>query len=342
MIRDILKKNRRIVFLGFPSLVILVTLIICLFTGRYVSTDDAYVKAANVAINCQVAGQVADIYVHDNQQVTRGTLLFKLDDRPYKLAAEQAKQALKKARLNIQALKYTYAAASADVKAAQDLLNYQQRELNRQRKMATAGVSSQRHLDRAKNSFNQANQVFKSLQEKEAGLLAQLNHNPNISVDKHPVVKQAKANLRLARLNLSYTVVTAPSSGVVTKVNQLQVGDYVRAGEPVWSLISRDDVWVQANFKETQTTYIQAGQNVTVFIDALPQKKLSETVVSISPGTGSTFSLLPPENATGNWVKIVQRIPVRISLHSPELKGKLRSGMSGEVTVDTGKEHRHL
>jgi membrane fusion protein (multidrug efflux system) len=206
--------------------------------------------------------------------------------------------------------------------------------------MATAGVSSQRHLDGTMNAFNHATQALKAKRERAASLLAQLGGDPNISIDTHPEVQQAKANLHLAELNLSYTAVTAPMNGIVTKVDQLQVGDYVRAGEALWSLISTEDVWVEANFKETEITYMRPGQSVKMVIDAYRQKALSEKILSISPGTGSTFSLLPPENATGNWIKIVQRVPVRISLHDPALRGRLRSGLSVYVTVDT--EHRRL
>ena len=163
--------------------------------------------------------------------------------------------------------------------------------------------------------------------------------HPNIPPDRHPLVLQAKAALDRARLNLSYTVITAPTDGIVTKVEQLQVGDYIGAASPVFALVSNQDVWIEANFKEVQLARMHAGQTASVKIDRFPEKRFSAVVTSLSPGTGSQFSLLPPENATGNWVKVVQRVPVRLQLDDAALDGvALHAGLSVDVTVDT--EHR--
>jgi membrane fusion protein (multidrug efflux system) len=164
--------------------------------------------------------------------------------------------------------------------------------------------------------------------------LAQLGGNPDIAIDDHPMVQRAKAALGIAEVDLADTVVKAPEDGIVTKVEQLQVGDYITAATPVFSMMS-NQVWVEANFKETELTHMRPGQTATVEVDTYPGVDFRGKVGSLSPGTGLTFSLLPPENATGNWVKVVQRLPVRLALESTDPDHPLRAGMSVTVEVDT-------
>jgi len=331
---------RRKLLIGGPLLLLFIILIMYMAGGRYVSTDDAYIKAANAAISTNVPGQVAAIYVKDNQKVKKGERLFNLDDRPYKIAVDNAKAVLASARLQVQALKASYRQRQAEVEAAQNTLTYERVEYERQKKLAASGISSQMQLNKATNVFNNAEQQLAAAKHQLASVLAQLSGNPDIPIDQHPLVQKAETDLEHAKLNLSYTVVTAPIDGIVTKVEQLQNGDYIRPGTPVFSLISDKDIWIEANFKETQLTNMRPGQKVTIEIDAYPGKKFSGHVESTSPGTGAVFSLLPPENATGNWVKIVQRLPVRITIDNPDPALFLHSGLSVTVTVDT--EHHRL
>ena len=246
------------------------------------------------------------IYVHDNQIVKKNTPLFSLDDRPYKIAIGNAMSQLASARLQVQAIKATYQQRLADLKKAEQSVIYEQREFDRQKKLAASGIASTRQLDKATHMLQNASQHFAAAQQQLASVLARLNNNVELPIDDHPLVQRAQAQLNLATLNLSYTVIKAPFNGIVAKVTQLQPGDYIKEGEPVFALLSNKDIWIEANFRGTDMTHMHPGQSAKIDIDIYPNKTLTGTVLSSSPGTGSSFSLLPPENATGNWVKIVQ------------------------------------
>src|SRR5205085_12075691 len=192
--------------------------------------------------------------------------------------------------------------------SAEDSLAYQQREFERQRQLATSGVAARSTYDQVQNALQTAQHKVTSTQSDAGNILAQLGGNANIPTDQHPTVQRAQASLEKAELDLSYTVVKAPENGIVTKVEQVQPGSSVTPSTPVFSMMS-DRLWVEANFKETELTHMRQGQEATVEIDTYPEAQCHGNVVSLSPGTGLTFSLLPPENATGNWVKVVQRLP---------------------------------
>jgi membrane fusion protein, multidrug efflux system len=306
--------------------------------GRYQSTDDAYVRAAQVSISSNVSGRVSEIDVHDNQRVHRGEVLFRLDQRPFRIAVEEAGARLAGARLQVESLKATYRQRLADFKAAQSALDYQRREYDRQMRLLKHGITSQSQADRALLARNEAQQNVAAVQQQITATLASLGGDPNIPVDRHPSVEQAQAELDRASLNLSYTTISAPIEGVVTRVEQLQVGDYINAATPAFALVSTRDVWIEANFKEVQLAHMRPGDTARVWIDAYPDRTFEATVTSVSPGTGAEFSLLPPENATGNWVKVVQRLPVRLQL-TGEMPS-LRTGLSATVKVDTQDRHR--
>ncbi len=316
-----------------------------LFTGRYQSTDDSSVMAAMTTISSNIPGRVVEVDVHDNQVVQRGQVLFRLDERPLRIAEEEAQAKLAAARLQIRAAKASYGHELEEIAAARDTLAYEQREFARQQRLVQSGISSRAQYEQTQHALELAQTQLGSAQQQAGTYLALLGGNPNLQVDQHPLVLEAVAALDRADLQLSYAAIHAPSDGVVTKVEQLQVGDYINAATPVFSLISTHDVWVEANFKEDQLTYMRPGQSAEVSIDAFPGQRFQAQVVSLSPGTGAQFSLLPPENATGNWVKVVQRVPVRLRLMAAAqgvlpLDERL-SGLSAEVTVDTG-HHRHL
>jgi membrane fusion protein (multidrug efflux system) len=309
--------------------------------GRYVSTDDAYVQAARVSISTNVPGRVVEVDVHDNQAVAKGDVLFRLDDRPYRIAVEEARAELANARLQIEAQKASYRQKLADLRSAQDTLAYHQHEFDRQKRLLSSGVSSQAQYDQAAHAAENARQQVASTQQQIASALASLGGEPDIQADRHPTVQHAQAQLDRANLNLSYTVITAPEDGIVTKVEQLQAGDYINAAAPVFSLVASHDLWVEANFKETDLTHMRPGQTATVDIDTYPDKTFTARVMSVSPSTGSMFSVLPAENATGNWVKVVQRLPVRLEIEDPDPSMPLHAGMSATVEVDT-RHQRHV
>jgi len=330
-----LARNRRLLLIGGPALILAVALVVYLLGGRYVSTDDAYIQAARTDISANIAGRVTEIDVKDNELVHKGAVLFKLDDRDYAIAVEDARAKLASARLQIDALKATYLQRQADVQGAKDTLAYQQHEFERQQKLAHEGISSQAQLDQARHALDTARQQVNAVQQQRENIRASLGENPEMDVKDHPSVQQAQAALDRAQLDLSYTVVTAPVDGVVTKVEQLQVGEYIRAATPVFSLVSDTDIWAEANFKETELTYMRPGQDATISVDTYPGRAFHGKVISTSPGTGSSFSLLPPENATGNWVKVVQRLPVRVSIGDADPHMPLHTGLSATVEVDT-------
>jgi membrane fusion protein, multidrug efflux system len=307
--------------------------------GRYISTDDAYIQAARVSVSADISGRVSELPLVDNQSVHKGDVLFRLDNGPFEIAEKEAEAQLAGARLQVAAMKASYRQKLAGLKSAEDTFAYQQREYDRQKKLAESGISSQAQLDKASQMLQAAEQEMAARRQDAYTVLAGLGDNPDININDHPLVQAAQAKLDRARLNLSYTTVYAPIDGIVTKVEQLQVGDYVTKAAPLFALVSNTDVWVEANFKETDLTHMRPGQEASIEVDAYSKKKLSGKVASLSPGTGSSFSLIPPENATGNWVKIVQRLPVRIVLDDTA-DVPLQAGLSVTAVVDT--EHRRI
>ena len=335
--RPLRQRLRLPLMIAGPVLVLLVATWWYLTSGRYVSTDDAYVQAARTMVSADVPGRVVAVAVRDNERVSRGQVLFRLDDKTFRIAVEEAKAALATAKLQVKAMQATYNQKLADLKAAEETLAYQQREYDRQRQLLANGNAPRSTFDQVQNAMQVARQKVVSAQSDLANMLAQLGGDPALPADEHPMVQKAQAMLDKAEYDLERTVVRAPSNGIVTKVEQLQVGSYVNAAAPVFPMIS-DRVWIEANFKETELTHMRQGQKATVAIDTYPDAVIEATVESLSPGTGLTFSLLPAENATGNWVKVVQRLPVRLSLTDPPSDLPLHAGLSATVEVDT--KHR--
>jgi membrane fusion protein, multidrug efflux system len=332
--RPLRQRLRLPLMVAGPVVVILAGSWWYLTSGRYVETDDAYIQSARTMISADVNGRVKSIEVHENERVTAGQVLYRLDPAMYQAALDDAKAQLGMARLQVEALKATYQQKVSDNKAAQETLDYSQREYDRQKKLLGSGVASQQQFDQASNTLEVAREKVASTQHDIGNVLAQLGGNPDIPVNEHPMVQRAQAVVEEKQIDLADTVLRAPENGIVTKVEQLQVGDYITAATPVFSLMS-DRLWVEANFKETELTYMRPGQDATVEVDTYPDVEFHAKVTSLSPGTGLTFSLLPPENATGNWVKVVQRLPVRLTLDNVDADTPLHAGLSVTVTVDT-------
>jgi len=307
-----------------------------LTSGRYVSTDDAYGQADVLNVAPSVAGHVVEVDVHDNQYVKQGQVLFRIDDSTYLANRDRAKAALESARLQVDTMRATYRERQSELQTAQDTLNYTQREYNRQAGLLATHTVSQAQFDQARHAFDVAKSQVSSAQEQVAAALAALGGNPDLPTNQHPMVEQAQAQLDLAEIDIDNTVVRAPENGTVTLVNKLPVGTYLMPATPTFALVGTDNVWVEANFKETDLTHMQVGQPATVDCDAYPDVTFNGHVQSLSPGTGSEFSVLPAQNATGNWVKVVQRLVVKTVIDNPDPQRPIRAGMSCTVEVDTG------
>jgi membrane fusion protein (multidrug efflux system) len=327
--------------LSAPVLLLAIAGYFYLGAGRIESTDDAYVQTARVAISADVAGRVKDIAVHDNQRVHKGQVLYRLDDAPFRIALAQAAAQRAGAQLKIEMLKANYRQLQATLAAAQNTLKFQQTEYQRQQRLSQAQIASQAQLDQAAHALSDAQAQRDAVQQQISAVVANLAGNPGIAPAQHPEVRQAQAQLDMAQLNLGYTVIRAPVDGIVTRVEGLQVGNYIAASAPVFALVPAGDTWIEANFKEDQLAHMHSGQRAEVTIDSYPGKVFSGRVVSVSPETGSQASVLPAENATGNWVKVVQRLPVRIALAHADQALALAGGLSVSVSVDTGFQ-RHV
>ncbi len=332
-------RHRRLLMVFLPLILAVAGLLYYALGGRYVSTDDAYVRAARVAVSTDISGRVNEIPIADNQLVHRGEVLLRLDSRLFVIAEQAAEAKLADARLQVAAMKATYRQKLADLKSAENTLAYQQQEYARQKTLARSGISSQAQLDKSLQMLQNAQQAVAARQQGAETALAALGGRADLKIDDHPAVRAARAQLDHARLNLSYTTVRAPMDGIVTKVEKVRVGDYVKKAEPLFALVSTTDIWIEANFKETAITHMHPGQKARIEVDAFSGRKWSGRVASLSPGTGAYFSLLPPENATGNWVKVVQRVPVRIVLDKAD-GPRLLAGLSVTAVVDTG--HRRI
>ncbi|MGH8316507.1 MAG: HlyD family secretion protein [Steroidobacteraceae bacterium] len=331
--KSVRERLRVPLMMALPVLMAAAGLYLYLTSGRYESTDDAYLRAAEVSISTNVPGRVSEVDVHDNEQVRRGQTLFRLDDRPFRIAVEAARARLAATRLQVLSLKADYRQRVADLRSAESALSYAAREYRRQSGLLASGIASQSQVDRARLALSEARQSVAAAQQQITAALAQLGGESDIKVQSHPLVEQAQAVLDRAQLNLSYTSIEAPSDGIVTGVEHLQAGSYLPAAAPAFVLVSTHDIWVEADFKEDQLAHMHRGESATVTIDAFPGRTFHAVVASITPGTGAQFSVLPPENATGNWVKVVQRLDVRLHLEG-DLPA-VRSGLSASVTVDT-------
>lgn len=304
--------------------------------GRYLETDNSYVHQSVLLVAPVVSGRVSEVDVKENQIVKPGDVLFRIDPAPFKIAVEQANAAFADARQSVGQLKAAYSVAQAKLAAAEHTVAIRQRELARTQDLQKRGFSTPADVDKAQLSEQAAEDDVKVAKEALASAGAALGGNPNLPVDNYPVVNKAQAAKDQAELDLSHATVRADAAGVVSQVSNLNVGQYASAGSTMMSIVRKNDSWVEANFKETQLTDMKPGQKATVVVDTYPGKTLEGEVSSIGAATGAEFSLIPAQNATGNWVKVVQRIPVRIKLDNPQAV-PLRDGMSATVTVDTGE-----
>lgn len=316
-----------------PAIAIAGILAIWLLGGRYVSTDNAYVKANLVNVSAEVSGTVSAIAVVENQPVHRGDLLMRIDPAAYDVAVAQAEATLRQTRLQIESTKASYAQKLAALASAQADLEFQKSHQRRIHEMYQKGVVSGAAQDEAEHGLQVARTRIVEVEQQIAEVRAQLGGNPDIAIDEHPSVRTAQAALDKAKLDLAHTDVRAPIDGIASKVPEL--GEYAMPGLPLMSVVGAKDLWIEANLKESQLEHVRAGQVVQIDVDAYPSTAWHGVVDSIGQATGSEFSLIPAQNATGNWVKVVQRIPVRIRIQTDSDAPLLRAGMSTEVHIDT-------
>jgi membrane fusion protein (multidrug efflux system) len=321
-----------------PAVVLIGTAYVYVTGGRFVGTDNAYVRAEKVSISADISGRVVEVAVGENEPVRAGQVLFRLDPEPLRITAARSKAQLDTVRFEIDAMRASYRQRNEEMKLADMNQAYAERDFARQADLAQRAIASQATYDAAKNRLDAARQQHIAVKQDMARLLAALAGDVDIAVDKHPRYMQAKAELDQAELDLRRATVVAPSAGVIAKIDNLRPGDYVKSGTPVFSLVALDRPWIEANMKETDVTHIHPGQKATVTIDTYPDVAWTARVDSLSAATGAEFSVLPAQNATGNWVKVVQRIPVRLVIEDGANKPPLRAGMSVEVEIDTGHQ----
>jgi membrane fusion protein, multidrug efflux system len=331
------KRVTRWTLFGLLPLALLVGGYFYVSGGKIMSTDDAYVDADKVSISTDIAGLVQDVDVSDNQHVIQGEVLYRLDPRQFQIALDNAKANLAQTALAIDAMKQDYKHMLSDVAAQQAQVDLDQTNYNRNNMLLHSGTVSQAVFDQSQYTLLNDKSKLESLRQQAATQLAKLGGDADIETAQHPQYKQAQAQVDEAQRQLDHTVIKAPFAGTVTNVPSIAPGKYLAASTTAFYLVDTDHLWVNANPKETELTYVRPGQAVTVTVDTYPNAIWHGTVQSISPAAAQEFSLLPAQNTSGNWVKVVQRVPMRVRVDTGDQKlPLLRAGMSVEVNVDTG------
>ncbi|WP_295534159.1 HlyD family secretion protein [uncultured Thioclava sp.] len=318
-----------------PALIVLGGAYYWLSSGGSESTQNANFQMARIPVASQISGRVTKVFVSENEHVKKGDPLFELDKKPYELALAKAEAGLSMAKLQVEQLRASYKAALADEKQASDNADYQAKQLARQESLTKSGAATQTSLDAQRTTTIAAQDTLAAAQQKVAAAKVALDGNPDIAVEDHPTVKAAITAVNDAKYNLSQTELFAPADGVIYQAGSFKPGEMVGAGSSLFTLVDTTDVWVIANFKETELTHMGAGQSATVTFDAFPGRNYKATVEAVGAGTGAEFSILPAQNATGNWVKVTQRVPVRLRLAKGSDLTGLRAGLSATVNVDT-------
>jgi membrane fusion protein (multidrug efflux system) len=327
---------RAVLLVGVPIAVGAAALMWYARGGRLVETDNAYVKAHIIAVSAEVAGRVIEVAVRDNQAVAAGQFLFRIDPAPFEVAIARADAQMAVVRTDLDSLRAEHRVTLAETAEAQARIDFLTRQLERQQRLKERGMTRDDAVDEARHNLDAARARLVAVKERTARVLASLGGDPNLPVSRHPRYLEAQAARNAAQLDFARTRIAAPAAGVVSNM-KLQAGEFVARGVPVFSLIETGDTWVEANFKETQLAGVRVGQAARIVADAYPDVAWQARVSAIAPATGAEFAVLPPQNATGNWVKIVQRVPVHFSIEMAPGQPALRAGMTVTVSVDTGR-----
>ncbi len=324
----------RAIMWSLPAIAVVVGTGLWLMAGRYVATDNAYVKGERAFIATELSGLITEVAVQENQRVSHGQLLFRLDETPYRLALDKIEAELETQRAEIRGLRAQWRTKREEIKSALSQQTYAQADFDRQSDLQQRRYASTQRLDEARRDLDVARQRIAVAEEDLTRIEAQLAGDPKIKVDDHPRVKQIAASREEALINLRRTSIEAPLDGIVSK--KPVAGSYATTGTTVMAVVADTDLWIEANFKETELTRVRPGQLVTIRVDTYPDVEWHGTVKSIAQATGAEFAVLPPQNASGNWVKVVQRIPVRIEVLRQDGDPPLRMGMSTTIDIDTG------
>jgi len=333
------RRIRRFVLLGVIPTVVLATIAyIYAIGGRYVETENAYVKAKLVAISTDIDGRVIEVRARNNQRVEIGDVLFKIDPAAAKISLAGAEAEILNVQLRINSLRARHHQHQLEIGSAESRVRYLARESERLVKLKDKGLGTESLRDQAAHALEMAKQSLQVAQQRSSQTLAELGGDPDTPNKYHALFLAAKSKRDTARRELDHTVIQAPAAGILSNVS-LEAGEFVEAGKPVFSIVGTDEIWVEANLKESQLTHVREKQSAIIVIDAFPDQEFRATVHTLSPATGAEFAVLPPQNATGNWVKVVQRIPVR--LHFTDTSDSavptelLRAGMTAAVSIDT-------
>ena len=329
--------KRTFFLIVIPLAAICVALYLYAAGGRYVSTNNAYVKANVIIISTEVSGRVTSMLVADNQAVEANDILLQLDSSPLEIALNRARAQMAVIRTELESLRADYGETVVQAQLAEDKVRYLDRRYKRQRKLLKQGLSSEEKYDEARHDLQVARREVKIIEQRVQRVLAQLAGNKLLPVDQHPRYLAAQTTYDQAAVDLKAATIRAPASGVVSNM-KLQVGEFAQAGKPIFTLIENQPIWIEANLKETELTHILPGQQATIVADAYPDKIWESVISSIAPATGAEFSILPPQNASGNWVKVVQRIPINLAITNQAGDPQLRAGMTVLVRIDTRRK----
>jgi membrane fusion protein (multidrug efflux system) len=329
--------SRFVLLVIVPAAAVVLGTMWWLSAGRYVSTDNAYVGADKSLITPQVTGPIVAVHVREGQRVEAGAPLFDLDAAPYQTALTLAQGRLAAAKVEFANLQATYASNEKQIDMGQKSVELRQNDYNRKLELVNSHAGTRVDLDTSQAALVQAQQILEFVRSQQASTNIKLGGGPTAAIDAFPDYIQAKAGLDDAERNLARTHIVAPIAGVATQVDQIQLGRVAPAGQAVFAVVEDRGLWVDANPKESDLTYVHAGQPASVTIDTFPGRDFKGRICSIAPGTGSQFSILPAQNASGNWVKVVQRVPLRFCFDPGESTEGLRAGMSANVSIDTGR-----
>jgi membrane fusion protein (multidrug efflux system) len=330
------KVLRPLLMLGGIVVVVVASLFYWLHGGRVVSIDNAYVRAGKLAVATDVSGIVAEVAVREGQRVKKGDLLFRLDAAPFRIALAGAEASLAQMSLSMDAMKRDYQRMQRDTDAKLAQVQSDQASYDRFASLVKGGGVTRAEYDDARFKLAADQAAVESYKTQAEVQLARLGGNPDIDVRTTPQYLQALAQVDEARRQLAHTEVHAPFDGIATQVESMQPGMYLAASTAGFGLVSTVRVWIEANPKETDLTFVKLGDPVDITVDTYPGLVLKGRVESIAPASGAEFSVLPPQNASGNWVKVVQRIPLRIAVDRKDGDPDLRAGMSVVVDIDTG------